>query len=278
MKWCFSMPPRRKPDKVIENRNSLGTLERDLERDRIGAEYAQAVATGVAGIAQGIAGLGIGGGLLLGAVFFKGEIDEALDALKDFLPNSDYGIGSPSWIASWGDDPTEVVFQDNLEPANKIAVDQLVNPNGDTLEGQSPWDAYQNGAIGREAEYNHRIAQATLTMTPAQVANFMNYPSSQPPPIRCSADNYGYQLAIRETLARNITTNPPFFNIWNYGFNTPRGYYNQRIRLVSEYIDDPMLDWAACVTYHFSNLVIGKQQREVGKSQIEHFMNWQPSP
>jgi len=83
LKWCFLMP-RRKPNTVIENRNSLGTLERKLEADRIGAEYAQAVATGVAGIAQAVGGIGIGAGILLGAVFFKGEIDEALQALKNF--------------------------------------------------------------------------------------------------------------------------------------------------------------------------------------------------
>jgi hypothetical protein len=268
--------PRRKPDKVIENRNSLGTLERDLERDRIGAEYAQAVATGLAGIAQGVAGLGIGGGILLGAIFFKGEIDDAVDTIRDLLPNSDFEVGSPAWIASWGDTPSEQVAQDNSHPQNETAVDSLVNDRGETLAGQTPYDAYQNASRGRDAEYTHRIQTATLNMTPAQVANFMNYPTSGPPPLSQSLDGYAYQLAIRETLARNIITNPPIMNIWNYGFNTPRGYYNKRIVQVNGYIPDPMLDWAACVTYHFSNIIIGSQQREVGKTQIEHFMNWQP--
>jgi hypothetical protein len=227
----------------------------------------------VAGIAQGIAGLGIGGGILLGAVFFKGEIDEALDALKDLLPNSDYAIGSPSWIASWGADPTEVVFQDNLEPYDETAVDQLVNSRGETLAGQSPWDAYQNGSIGREAEYNHRIAQATLTMTPAQVANFMNYPSSQPPPIRCSADNYGYQLAIRETVARNLLNR----RLWTLGLSMLWDWQTE-VRNQENYIDDPMLDWAACATYESCYAIINSTQRSRGKAFIEQFMNWQPAP
>ena len=246
-----------------------------MERDRIGAEYAQAVATGVAGVAQGIAGLGIGGGILLGAVFFKGEIDDALDALKDLLPNSDYDVGSPAWIASWGDDPTTVVFQDNETPNDEAAVDKLVNERGETLAGQTPWQAYQNGAIGREAEYTHRIQTDTLNMTPAQVANYMNYPSSQPPPIRCSADNYGYQLAIRETVCRRIVIGSIITVLLAGGVNA---LYMKRIREVTNYIGDPMLDWAACATYSNCKGTISSSQRERGRDAIELFMNWQPSP
>ncbi len=212
----------------------------------------------------------------MGAIFFKGEIEEAMDAVRDFLPNSDFDIGSPEWIASWGDSPSEQVAQDNQDPQDSTAVDSLVNDAGQTIVGQTPFEAYRIGAVGRDAEYQHRINTATQNMTPAELANFMNYPSSQPPPHSQSLDGYAYQLAIRETLCRNIITNPPIFNLWNYGINTPRGYYNERITQVAGYIHDPMLDWAACVTYHFSNLVIGRQQRDYGKSQIEHFMLWQP--
>jgi hypothetical protein len=244
-----------------------------LERDRIGAEYAQAVATGVAGVAQGIAGLGIGGGILLGAVFFKGEIDDALDALRNWLPNSDYDIGSPAWVASWGDDPTAVVFQDNETPNDEAAVDKLVNERGETLAGQTPWQAYQNGAIGREAEYTHRIQTDTLNMTPAQVANYMNYPSSQPPPIRCSADMYGYQIAIRETVARNLLAK----RLATFGLSFLWDW-NTEVSNVKEYISDPMLDWAACATYESCLAIISKTQRRRGAELISFFMNWQPSP
>ena len=228
-------------------------------------------------MAQGLAGLGIGGGILLGAVFFKGEIEEALDAVKDFLPNPDFDIGSPEWVSSWGDSPSEQVAQDNQTPVDETAVDSLVNDAGQTLVGQLPFDAYRIGAIGRDDEYQHRVQTETANMTPAQIANYMNYPTSQPPPHSQSLDGYAYQLAIRETLCRNISlTNPIYSILIGNGFQSPRSIYNQEIQLINGYIADPMLDWAACVTYRFSNMIIGRQQRDYGKSLIEHFMYWQP--
>ena len=270
--------PRRKPDKVIENRNSLGTLERDLERDRIGAEYAQAVATGVAGIAQAVGGIGIGGGILLGAVFFKGEIQDAVDAINDFLPNTNpIGGGgpflSPEWIATWGDDPSDVVAQDDLEPQDETAVDTLVNPAGQTVAGKTPFQAYRIGAVGRDAEYTHRIQSATLSMTPAELANFMNYPSSHPPPHSQSMDGYAYQLAIRETVCRRIVVGSIITVFLAGGV---AALYAKRIREVTGYISDPMLDWAACTTYSNCDATISNQKKEWGRSQIEHFMYWQP--
>lgn len=264
--------PRRKPDKVIENRNSLGTLERELERDRIGAEYAQAVGSGIQGIGTAIGGLGIGGGLLLGAVFFKGEFEEMWDKVKHFLPNPNYTIGSPEWIASWGDSPSEQVMQDDLEPYNDTAVDSLVSETGQTLTGQTPFQAYRIGAVGRDAEYQYRMAQAQANYTPAQLANFMNYPSSQPPPHSQSGDGYGYQLAIRETVARRILRIRAYTlgvsGIWDNGRAT--------VRAMPGYVEDPMLDWAACATYASSHAIISNSEKERGAQLIEFFMNWQP--
>jgi len=149
----------------------------------------------------------------------------------------------------------------------------LVNANGQTLNGKTPFQAYRIGAVGRDAEYAHRMAQAQANFTPAQLANFMNYPSSQPPPHSQSMDGYSYQLAIRETVCRRIVTGSVITAFLAGGVNA---LYQSRIAEVTGYIRDPMLDWAACVTYSNCNGTISNQQRDWGRSQIEHFMYWQP--
>ena len=267
--------PRRKPDTVTEVRASLGTFERGLEESKVGADYAQSAAVAVGGIAQGlgraVGGLGIGGGVLLGAIYFKGEIDEALDAIKKFLPNPEYKIGSALWVSSWGDTPSEQVMQDNDEPHDETAVDVLVNDRGETLAGQSIFDAYRNGSVGRDAYYTHYIQTNTVGLTPAQVANFMHYPSARPPPLSQGVDGYGYQISIRETTARRVlawrlaTLGVSF--LWDW---------NTEVSDVAGYIADPMLDWAACKTYPSSNAIISKSSVEEGARLIQLYMNWRP--
>jgi len=163
------------------------------------------------------------------------------------------------------------VAQDNLEPYDETAVDRLVNERGQTLAGQSPFQAYQNGSRGRDAEYTHRIQTETLGMTPAQVANYMNYPTSQPPPLSQSLDGYAYQLAIRETVARNILV----WRTWTLGLSIIWDWRTE-VSNVTGYIDDPMIDWAACATYESSYAIINSSERRRGAELIEYFMNWQP--
>jgi len=158
---------------------TLGEYERKLEEDKILVEGLKAVATAVSGIASGIGGLGIGGGLLLGALFWKDDIKDVLEAAADFLPEGSFL--SPEWIASWGDDPIDQTAEMTTEPDNTM-VDQLVNAEGETLVGMSPYHAYSSGAAGRAAEYDHRVAEAATNYTDAQMANWLHYPTNQPPP------------------------------------------------------------------------------------------------
>lgn len=259
--------PRRKPDQVIEQRRSLGSYERQLEQDRITVQGMQAIATAVSGIASGIGGLGIGGGLLLGAMFFKEDLKDLLDTVKDFLPD-DPDFGSPEWWASWGEDPIDQTGETGSEPDN-VMVDQLVSAEGNTLTGMSPYHAYSVGAAGRQAEYDHRVAEATSQFTEAQMANWLHYPTNQPPPNFLLLDQWSQQVNLRVTGARRRNT----YLRWVQETDPSK---------MEGYILDPMLDWSAGATYQSW---VGlwtksdKTKQDNGKRLIELYMNWEaPEP
>jgi len=256
--------PRRKPDKVIEERRSLGSYERQLEQDKITVEGMKAVATAISGIATGIGGLGIGGGLLLGAIFWKDELKDIIGEIDDFLPNTE-GDGFAEWVSSWGADPVDIVGEDGTKPDN-ATVDQLVNSEGETLTGESPYNAYTNGAAGRQAEYDHRVAMATEEYTPTQLANWLSYSTNQPPPQFLLLDQWSIQVALRETGRRRRVS----VLGWMLGTGNPKK--------MNGYQYDPMLDWSTKATYDqvpawtWSKEDERLQQR--GKELIEFFMNW----
>jgi hypothetical protein len=217
----------------------------------------------VSGIASGIGGLGIGGGLLLGALFWRDDIKDILKEVGDFLPEGTFG--SPEWIASWGDDPIDQTAEIGIEPDN-VFVDQLVNSEGDTLAGMSPYHAYSVGAAGRQAEYDHRVAVAAGEYTDAQMANWLNYPTNQPPPNFLLLDQWSQQINLRATGAKRRNT----FYRWLQETDPSK---------MEGYIGDPMLDWSAGATYQswvglWTNS--DKAKQAIGKTLIELFMNWQP--
>lgn len=249
---------------------TLGDYERRLEDDKVMVGYADAAAKAIAGIATGIGGLGIGGGLLLGALLFR---DDIKDLLNDWLPNSDYEPFSPEWVASIGDDPEGKAAELATKPDNH-EVDTLVNDEGETLTGQSVYEAYQNGASGRQAEYDYRVGVAATNYTEAQMANWLNYPTNRPPPERLSLDGFENQIRIRVTCARRRLFKFTAIGIF---------FRNTDPEKESGYHFDPMLDWAAGATY---NSIVGwdtgsgiwsttdRRRQEQGKRQIELFMNW----
>lgn len=261
--------PRRKPDKVIEERRSLGSYERQLEQDKITVEGMKAVAIAVSGIATGIGGLGIGGGLLLGAIFWKDEIAEIIDVIDDVLPNTE-GDGIAEWFSSWGAEPVDIVGEEGTKTENTF-VDQLVNSDGETLAGQSPYHAYSNGAAGRQAEYDHRVAVATEQYTAAQLANWLNYPTNQPPPNFLLLDEWSIQVALRETGRMRSLSRFVILTQWLTGTSDPKK--------MNGYQYDPMLDWSAYATYGHKYGGLGYSSEDYrliqrGKELIEFFMNW----
>ena len=245
-----------------------------MMKDRNLVGFANAAATAVSGIAMGIGGLGIGGGLLLGAIFFKEELEEVIEGIKDFLPDSEYSFMSPEWVGSWGDSPAEVTAELSTQPDND-AVNTIVNDEGQTLAGLSPWEAYGYGSSGRQAEYDYRVAEAATIYTAGELANWLNYPSNAPPPQSFSLDGYSYQVNLRVLGARRRLN-------WLSSF-----WQETDPQKMDGYIYDPIIDFCAGATY---NTTIGwhtgagrwssrdRELQAIGKRTIETFMNWQAPP
>ncbi len=244
--------PRRKIDHTEERRMTLGEYERQLEQDKIMVQGGQAVAQAVAGITQGIGGLGVGGGILLAGLIWGKDLKELKDNIVEMFPEGGAFL-SPEWIASWGDNPTEILGE-SLAEGDNDAVDSLPpieTPHGQfTLEGKTPYEVYSLACAGRAAHYDWEKANILqnyiakygplMGYAPAQtkdeaeaeiIANWHKY--NKQPAMMLTFDQCAVQNAIRITCARiDLTTWTKYFQERNPSKKPG-------------FVKDPLLDWLA---------------------------------
>ena len=98
------------------------------------------------------------------------------------------------------------------------------------------------------------------------MANWLNYPTNQPPPTFLLLDQWAQQINLRVTGAKRRNT----YLRWLQETDPSK---------MDGYIGDPMLDWSAGAVYQswvglWTNS--DKVKQAIGKKLIELFMNWQP--
>jgi hypothetical protein len=246
--------PRRKPDKIIEERRSLGSYERQLEQDKITVEGLKAVSTAVAGIASGLGGLGIGGGLLMAGLLFQKDLKELKDNIVEMWPEGGAFLSS-EWISKWGDNPLDIIEEDVVQPDNNTVNELPVLG----LSGKAPYEVYTITNAGHWAAYNHALSsvltdasalvhgahgstQQIAPTDPLAVRLFAAWHTINKQPSRFLLLNeFSHQMGIRYTAANQ------WYNrfLWNRLFNV--GRFDPRND--TTWINDKVLDWATCATY-----------------------------
>ena len=228
----------------------------------------QALATALGGIAAGIGGLGIGGGLLLAGLMWGRDLQELAEQIIDFWPESGK-LFSPEWIANFGDNPKDILGENSAETDNQGVNELPPIAHTGNLQGRSYYDVYSIACSGRSAAWTHnKNLNANITWQEYIELNgwkTYNYPTNngpnskwkqkhnakwaklnpQPPPI-LTVDELAHQTSIRLTCAkrnlvkRNLFGQFTFYNIWlPYGEDNPRK--------VDTYKPDKLLDWCAWV-------------------------------
>ena len=241
--------PIRKPDKVIEERRTLGSYERQLEQDRLTVMGMQAGATAIAGVASG---LGIFGAAGIAALLWGKDLEKLFEQMVGVWPESG-AFFSPEWIAKWGDNPIEQTEEDQNETDNDGVneLDPVNTSQGErTFEGMSPYDVYTIVAAGRQARYDHmknNIVADYRAAHPLDVYGphdsdekiisdwYANNPS--PPPFLLNGQ-VALQTNIRVTCARRNSTYLRYFQNTNPP-NHP------------DFVKDNLLDWVAYNTGNF---------------------------
>jgi len=227
---------------------TLGEYERQLEQDKTGALYGAAVAQAVSGIAQGIGGLGIGGGVLLAGLLWGKDLKELKDNIVEMFPDGS-PLFSPSWIASWGEDPQEILG-DSLGATDNDVVNGLepvVSSSGThSLEGLDPYSVYSLTCAGRLAHYTwekanivseYRLQHPLSAFGPhdsdADIISKWHRANPRPPDM-LTFEECNDQTGLRLTCAR-IDATPGF--AWIFQERNPSKKSN--------YVGDPLLDWLA---------------------------------
>ena len=244
------MPPIRRPDKVIEERRTLGSYERQLEQDRITVQGMQAGATAIAGIASG---LGIFGAAGIAALLWGKDLEKLFQQMVGVWPESGV-LFSPEWIAMWGDNPIDQTSDAQNQPDNDgvNSLDPVVqyDANGQvivsrSMEGKSPYEVYTIAASGRQANYDYARNNIIATYRAAHPLTaygphdsderiIAQWHSDNPAPPPFLLDNQiANQTNIRVTCARrNVASFLRYFQNVNPTRNT-------------NFIKDPLLDWIA---------------------------------
>jgi len=221
----------------------------------------QALATALGGIAAGIGGLGIGGGLLLAGLMWGRDLQELAAQIIDFWPESGK-LFSPEWIANFGDNPIDILGDNSTETGNQEVEELGPIANVGSLEGRSYYDVYSIACSGRAAAWTHNknniinnwllrqpptnnlisplVGDYSQGLTENQKtiirAEWYKY-NPQPPPI-LTVDELGHQTSLRLTCARRNTTRLLGINwIPFLGEDDPRR--------VETYKSDKLLDWCA---------------------------------
>jgi hypothetical protein len=287
------MPPIRKPDKIIENRQSLGSWERKFEQDKQLVEAGRLGVDLAVGLMSMIGNLGIGGALLLASIFWMKDIEEIVEFIKDLWPESGAFL-SPEWIAKFGEDPIPATENESTKNNNHWVNEIPPNPDGNSLQGKSPYEAYTIGASGRQANYDFnesRIIENWLaSATPKQREKYNAktqqaeaqirtewYKQNSPPPGFLLLNEFAHQINIRYTCAKRefaLKGLPPLARI----ALTQSGIQNTDPTKESDYQMDPMLDFATLATYPNSMIWTSSDRNKAqrGSELIALFAFWQP--
>lgn len=206
-----------------------------MMKDRNLVGFATAAATAVSGIATGIGGIGIGGGLLLGALLFNKEIEEGLDSVKDWFGNL----------------PEALLGVDDITDPDNPAVNVIPVEN---LEGKSPYEVYTITASGRQANYDYERANIMNSYyirkpdlyprtSEGEARLIAQWHAANPPPPPFLINNLlEIQVNVRVVAARRNTN----FLRWIQE-NDPR-MITQYEGSAFEYIEDYLIDWVTFAT------------------------------
>lgn len=240
--------PRRKPTIVREDRRTLGDYERQMEKDKIAVDAMGHVTSMVGSIAVGLGGMGIAGGLLVGALIFGKDLQAIKDNLVEMWPEGGAFL-SPEWIAKWGANPIEQTEEQSTQ-INNQAVNELPVPG---LNGKSPYEVYTISASGRAAAWEHnknniindfqgpmQYPEGTTERDneEAELISRWMIANPQPPPFLL-LNQFSHQLNIRYTACKQYEAR----FLWNRLFND----YDPRHD--NSYVKDFILDWATLATY-----------------------------
>ena len=200
----------------------------------------------VGDVARGIGGLGIAGGLIVGALIFGKDLDKIKDNLVEMWPEGGAFL-SPEWVAKWGGNPIEQTEEQTTQHNNQ-AVNELPCEG---LNGKSPYDVYTIAASGRQAAWEHgrnNIANYLGIMPPEGTDEYdrqmtiataaWNSENPQPPPFML-LNQFSHQLNIRYTACKQYEAR--FF--WN------RLFFDFDPKHDNSYIKDHLFDWATLATY-----------------------------
>ena len=237
---------------------------------------ARVVGDTVAGIAQGIGGLGIGGGILLAGLLWNKDLKDLAKDILDIWPESG-AFMSPEWVAKWGDDPIPQTMDEATQP-NNSEVDSLQVQG---LEGKSPYQVYSIASSGRYAAYDWAKANAVkdhankfgIGIQPGspEAATILAAWVGQnpPPPTPLLLNEFAFQVNIRETAQRRaFGTLVPIAGLVTF-------FQGTNPKKFEGYIDDALLDWGAMATYEHS-IWISKVRDNYSKGVaiIEEFAFW----
>jgi hypothetical protein len=268
--------PRRKPEKVIEYRISLSDFERRMADDASTISAAKVVGDTVAGIAQGLGGLGIGVGILAAGLLWNKDLKDLTKDLMAIWPESGQFM-SPEWVAKWGDDPIPETEDEATKKDNEF-VDSLSVAG---LQGKSPYEVYSITASGRQASYDWEKANAVqnhankygIGIQPGSIeatqilATWISL--NPPPPQFLLLNQFAFQINIRETAQRRVmATTVPLIGLF--------GLLQERDPTkFAGYDYDDLLDWAAMATYpHKIWIPKVRDNFNDGIALIEKFAFW----
>lgn len=225
---------------------TLGEYERQLEQDKIMVEGLKAASSAISGIAQGIGGLGIGGGVLLAGLLWGKNLRELKDNLVELYPEGGAFL-SPEWVAKWGANPVDETEDDQNQGDNDGVneLDPIDSTSGvHSFEGKSPYEVYSITATGRQAEYDYSVKNIIKDYTTkfgvgiypgsieeAQIISDWHGANPAPPPLLLNGQ-VAVQTNIRVTTARRNATYLRYFQNVN-----PASH--------PDFVKDNLLDWVA---------------------------------
>ena len=287
--------PIRKPDKVIENRQSLGSWERKLEEDKLLLESGKVAGEVLVGFMSMIGNLGIGGAAILAAILFGKEIDDVLNWVAELWPEGGAFL-SPEWIAKFGTDPLEATEEKSTATDNHVVNTIPSTADGQSFNGKSPYECYTLGASGRANEYIHSeqniVANWLATAAPDKVAYYNQNPGkwdadiiadwytrNPAPPTFLLLNEANHQINIRYTCAKRefaMKFLPPLASI----AASQSGFQNTKPKKEPGYVKDRMLDFLAYATYPNDAVWTDDDRRksDLGMAQINMFAFWKAPP
>ena len=156
--------PRRKPEKVIEYRVTLGDLEREILKTNETTQIIGAGAALASGLGLFLLPFGIVGAAGLAAALWGDEAMEAIDKLKDWIIEDVVGTLTPEGTGEF------IASMHGFEDPIDFTVSGMAEPAGDAtsrvgLEGYTIYEAYAFAATTRWAEWEDKMNFVHKQMT-----------------------------------------------------------------------------------------------------------------